>query len=129
MVMDNRTIFALSSGALPAAVAIIRLSGSRVRFVFEMLTGKPPEPRRTILTAIRDPESGDLLDTGLAVYFPQPASFTGEDVAEFHLHGGTAVVDGVLRVLSKLDGLRAADPGEFTRRAFLNGKMDLTAAG
>jgi tRNA modification GTPase len=118
------TIFALSSGRPPSGVAVVRLSGAASRASLEAIAGKLPEPRRAELTTFRD-VSGDVIDRGLALFFPGPASFTGEDCAEFHLHGGRAVVEALSSVLAGLAGLRPAEPGEFTRRAFLNGKMDL----
>lgn len=121
------TIFALSSGALPAGVAVVRLSGPRVRFVCGMILKKSPEPRRAAVAAIRDADGG-IVDRALVLHFEGPNSFTGEDMLELHLHGGRAVVARVLAMLGRLPGLRAAEPGEFTRRAFGNGKMDLTQA-
>ncbi len=96
-------------------------------YALAALAGPLPAPRQAVLRAIRDPESGELLDRGLAVWFPGPASFTGEDAGELHLHGAPVVVDAVQAVLMRLDGLRPAEPGEFTRRAFEAGRMDLTA--
>lgn len=121
------TIFALSSGRLPAGVAVIRVSGPQTRFTIETIFGKMLEPRKAVFGAFRS-QSGELLDQGLLIYFKGPASFTGEDCAEFHLHGGVAVVDRFLNELSELKGLRFAEAGEFTRRAFTHGKMDLTIA-
>ena len=120
------TIFALSSGVVPAAVAIIRLSGPGVRFALETMADGIPPARRAVLRDVRDP-GGALIDRGLVLFFPGPQSFTGEDCAEFQLHGGRAVIDRTLRCLSGLTGFRSAEPGEFTRRAFENGRMDLTA--
>lgn len=119
------TIFALSSGGLPSAVAVVRLSGPRVRFGLETVVGALPPERKAVLRDIRDP-SGDPIDRGLVLFFPEPASYTGEDSAEFHLHGGPAVVAQFQRCLAALDGFRSAEPGEFTRRAFENGRLDLT---
>jgi tRNA modification GTPase len=121
------TIFALSSGRPPAAIAVVRISGSRARVALEQLTGRVPQPRRATLARVRDPESGDAIDEGLALWFPGPHSETGEDMAELHLHGGRAVIGAVLGVLAKLAGFRHAEAGEFTRRAFENGRLDLTA--
>lgn len=121
------TIFALSSGGLPSGVAIIRLSGPKTRFGLETLTGLVPEPRQAIYSTIRDHDK-TLIDKGLTLFFPTPHSFTGEDVGELQLHGSIAVVEKVLACLGALDGFRMADAGEFSRRAFANGKMDLTAA-
>lgn len=119
------TIFALSSGAPPAGVAVIRISGPDVRNVLETVIGSISEPRRARLASLRGGDGG-VLDTGLVLYFPGPASFTGEDVAELQVHGGRAVVAAVLARLSAMDGLRPAEPGEFTRRAFVAGRLDLT---
>jgi tRNA modification GTPase len=120
------TIFALSSGGLPSGVAVIRLSGPRSRAVLETLCGELPVERVAALRAIRDTESGAVIDRGLILWFPGPASFTGEDSAEFHVHGGIAVVQAMLARLGRMPGLRMADAGEFSRRAFENGKLDLT---
>jgi len=124
------TIYALSSGKGRAGVSVIRLSGPETGPAILKLTRKTnlPVPREAQLCWFIDPDTEIRLDQGLLLYFPGPKSFTGEDVAEFHLHGGRAVLDGFLETLSKLPGLRSAEPGEFTRRAFDNGKMDLTAA-
>ncbi|MEI9927636.1 MAG: tRNA uridine-5-carboxymethylaminomethyl(34) synthesis GTPase MnmE [Sphingomonas sp.] len=122
------TIFALSSGAPPAGIAIVRLSGARAFDAVRMLAGTVPAPRRATLAALRDPASGELLDRALLLCFSGAASATGEDVAEFHLHGGRAVVRAVERALAAFPGLRAAEPGEFTRRALANGRIDLSEA-
>ena len=106
---------------------MLRLSGPAAGQALAALAGPLPEPRRAVLRSVRDPESGELLDRGLAVWFPGPASFTGEDAAELHLHGAPAAMDAVQAALMRLDGLRPAEPGEFTRRAFDAGRMDLTA--
>jgi tRNA modification GTPase len=120
------TIFALSSGRPPAAIAVIRISGPRARHALEALTGRVPEPRRAALARVRDSSSGEVLDEALALFFPGPNSETGEDTAELQLHGGRAVIFGVLDALGRLEGLRPAEAGEFTRRAFENGQLDLT---
>lgn len=117
------TIMALSSGALPSGVAVIRLSGPLVRSSLDSLAGNVPEPRLMTLRAIG---SDRRLDQGLVVFFPGPHSFTGEDCAELHVHGSAAGVKAILAELRAL-GLRLAEPGEFTRRAFENGKLDLLA--
>jgi len=122
------TIFALSSGAPPAAVALIRVSGPAAGNAIEALAGERPQPRRASLATLRDPGSNDVLDRALLLWFPEPGSATGEDLAEFHLHGGRSVVAGVQEVLASLPGLRPAEPGEFTRRAFENGRIDLSQA-
>jgi tRNA modification GTPase len=119
------TIFAVSSGAPPAGVAVVRLSGPTSRFVLETITGGLPAPRQAVLRNLRRPEDGNLLDRALVLWFPGPASFTGEDVAEFHCHGGRAVVGAVLAVLAGMAGCRPALAGEFTRRAFDNQRLDL----
>ena len=123
------TIFALASGSGPAGIAVVRLSGPATAAALEGLTGRaPPPPRRAALRRLRDPLDGSLLDEGLVLWFPGPASFTGEPMAELQLHGGRAVIAGVLATLGRFSGLRPAEPGEFTRRAVVNGKLDLTAA-
>jgi tRNA modification GTPase len=124
---DRDTIFALSSGRPPAAIAVIRISGPRAGFALETAIGRVPEPRRATLARVRDPASGEVIDEGLALWFPAPNSETGEDIAELQVHGGRAVIAAVLAALGKLEGLRPAEAGEFTRRAFENGRMDLTA--
>lgn len=126
--MDSAdTIFALSSGAPPAAIAVVRISGPGAFEAVRALAGQLPEPRRTSLRSLRDAEGG-LLDEALVLVFPGPATATGEDLAELHLHGGRAVVRGVEAALVPIPGLRRAEPGEFTRRAFLNGRVDLNEA-
>jgi tRNA modification GTPase len=127
MTSDRDTIFALSSGRPPAAIAVIRISGPRARVALEKLVGRVPEPRRAALARVRDSTTGDIIDEGLALWFPAPNSETGEDIAELQMHGGRAVIAAVLAALGKLEGLRPAEAGEFTRRAFENGRMDLTA--
>jgi tRNA modification GTPase len=124
---EPETIFALSSGRAPAAIAVVRISGPRARFGLETFIGKIPEPRRAAYATFRDPDSRETIDDGLALWFPAPASETGEDIAELHLHGGRAILAAVFRVLGRIDGFRPAEAGEFTRRALLNGKLDLTA--
>ena len=121
------SIFALSSGRLPSGVAVVRISGPRVRFVIETIIGKPLEPRFAAYKTFYA-RSRDAIDRGLAIFFPGPNSFTGEDCAEFHLHGGIAVVEKLLEELGTFPNCRIAEAGEFTRRAFTNGKMDLTIA-
>jgi tRNA modification GTPase len=124
---DRSTIFALSSGRPPAAIAVVRISGPRARLALERLTGRVPQPRQATLLRVHESASGEVIDEALALWFPAPASETGEDVAELQLHGGHAVIAGVLRALSTVEDCRMAEPGEFTRRAFENGKLDLTA--
>jgi tRNA modification GTPase len=120
----DETIFALSSAPGRAGIAVIRMSGPRAEAALRALIGHVPEARRAVLTSIRS-AGGEVLDRGLVLWFPAPRSVTGEDVAELHVHGGRASVAGVLAALAEIDGLRAAEPGEFTRRAFEAGKMDL----
>ena len=122
------TIFALSSGRPPAAVSVIRISGSRAHEAGARIAGSLPEARTAAVRELRHPVSGELLDEALVLRFHSPRSATGEDILEFQCHGGRAVVDGLLEALASLDGLRAAEPGEFTRRAFENGRIDLTEA-
>jgi tRNA modification GTPase len=120
------TIYALSSGAPPAAVALVRISGPKADAALAALAGRLPEPRAARLARLR--ADGEVLDNALVIRFPGPASATGEDVAELHLHGGRSVVAAVLAALGRIEGLRAAAPGEFTRRAFENGRIDLAEA-
>jgi len=127
MASDRDTIFALSSGRPPAAIAVVRISGPRARVALEQLVGRVPQPRRASLARVRDPATGGVIDEGLALWFPGPNSETGEDIVELQVHGGRAVIAAVLAALAKLAGLRHAEAGEFTRRAFENGRMDLTA--
>jgi tRNA modification GTPase len=124
---ERDTIFALSSGRPPAAIAVVRISGPRAGFALEKLIGRIPQVRHATLARVRDPATGDVIDEGLALWFPGPNSETGEDVVELQVHGGRAVIAAVLAALGKLAGLRPAEAGEFTRRAFENGRMDLTA--
>ncbi len=143
--MDDRTIYALGtptpSRAAPGALSVIRLSGSRASDALIFLTERLayargysardpalPEPRRMTVRPVVDPVSGETIDRGLAVWFAAPNSETGETMAELHLHGGRAVVNAVLAALAKLEFCRLAEPGEFTRRAFENNKLDLTEA-
>jgi tRNA modification GTPase len=122
----NDTIFALSSGRPPAAIAVVRVSGPRTRIALEQLIRRTPEPRKATLANVRNPATGDLIDQALVLWFPGPRSETGEDVAEIQLHGGHAVIAAVLSALGRIEGLRLAEPGEFTRRAFEHGQLDLT---
>ncbi len=123
------TIFALSSGHGTAGVAVVRLSGPDALKALSLLTsGKVPTARHAVVRVLLDPETSERLDQALVIAFPGPASFTGEDVVELHLHGGRAVLEGVLSALGNMDGLRPAEAGEFSRRAFENGKLDLTEA-
>jgi tRNA modification GTPase len=123
------TIYAPASGAGPSGIAVIRLSGPDTATALRALTGRePPPPRRASLRRLADPATGQALDEGLVLWFPEPRSFTGEPMAELQLHGGRAVVEAALGALARLPGLRPAAPGEFSRRAVLNGRLDLTAA-
>ncbi len=128
MAGDADTIFALASAAGRAGIAVVRISGPRVRSVLERLGRVVPTPRVATRVRLLEPTDSTVLDCGLALWFPEPRSFTGEDVAELHLHGGRAVIAGVLAALGREHGCRLAEPGEFTRRAFENGKLDLTEA-
>ena len=122
----RETIYALSSGRPPAAIAVVRISGPRAGAALKALTGRIPDPRKAALARVRG-RDGEIVDQALALWFPGPQSETGEDVAELQLHGGHAVVAAVFAALAQIDGLRPAEAGEFTRRAFENGKLDLTA--
>lgn len=124
--MSGDTIFALATPRGRSAVAVVRMSGTGVRFALETLVGAVPTARRASLRRVTEPGTGDLLDQAIVIWFPSPKSFTGEDMAELHLHGGRAVLQGIVNALSGF-GFRIAEPGEFTRRAFGNGKSDLTA--
>ncbi len=121
------TIFATATAAGRAGLAVVRVSGPGAGDALAALAGETPPARRAVRRRLRHPVSGAALDDALVLWFEGPASFTGEDVAEFHLHGGRAVAAAVLDALAALPGLRPAEPGEFTRRAFDNGKLDLTA--
>lgn len=120
------TIVAVSSGSGRAGVAVVRVSGSGVRFVLETFVGLIPKPRYATLRPLRN-GSGEIIDMALVLFFPSPASFTGEDVAEFHVHGSRAVLAALLSALTAIPGVRLAEAGEFTRRAFEAGKLDLAA--
>ena len=122
----NDTIFAPATAAGRAAVAVVRLSGPRTAAALRALAGRLPPPRRASLRRLFGPDGAEL-DRGLVLWFPAPNSYTGEDAAELHLHGGRAVVGGVIEALAGL-GLRLAEPGEFTRRAFEHGRLDLAQA-
>jgi tRNA modification GTPase len=122
----RHTIYALSSGRPPAAIAVVRISGAAAGEALKTVIGKIPEPRTATLGRVRG-INGEIIDEALILWFPAPHSETGEDVAELQLHGGRAVVASVFAALSRVPGLRPAEAGEFTRRAFENGKLDLTA--
>ena len=123
---EKDTICALASAPGRAGVAVIRVSGPAAGDAMRALCGPPPPPRQAALRKMKDPRSGEVLDRGLALWLPGPASFTGEDIAELHVHGGRAVVGRLIDALLSVKGLRLAEPGEFARRAFENGRIDLT---
>jgi tRNA modification GTPase len=123
----DQTIFALSSGRTPSAIALVRVSGSQAGIVLQGLAGKLPAARLATRVVLRDAESQPI-DDAVVLWFPGPASATGEDVSEFHVHGGRAVLASLFAGLAKFEDVRPAEPGEFTRRAFENGKLDLTEA-
>lgn len=128
MVGVGDTIVALSSGHPPAGIAVIRVSGPRALAAAEAMAGPLPPPRTAGLRHFRDPADGETIDQGLLLTFPGPGSATGEDIAEFQGHGGRAVVARLIAALTAIDGLRLAEPGEFTRRALEHGRIDLTEA-
>ena len=123
----EQTIFALSSGRLPAAISIVRVSGPQASTALEILAGRLPESRIATRVLLRD-RQGQPIDDAITLWFPGPNSATGEDVAEFHIHGSRAVQAALFAALGAIENVRAAEPGEFTRRAFENGKLDLTEA-
>jgi tRNA modification GTPase len=123
----DQTIFALSSGRPPSAIAIVRISGPQAGAALTSLAGKIPLPRIATRILLRGCDR-EPIDDAVVLWFPGPASVTGEDVAEFHVHGGRAVVTALFTAVSRIENVRAAEPGEFTRRAFENGKLDLTEA-
>jgi len=125
--MTDGTIFALASGRGRSGVAVVRVSGPGTDHLVKTLAGDLPRPRTAVLRALRDPADGSVIDRGLVLWFPAPASFTGEDMAEFHVHGGPAVIEAVLAALGRDGAAMPAEAGAFTRRAFENGKLDLTA--
>lgn len=122
------TIFAPATPPGRSGVAVLRISGKEAGQVFDLFALPHPLPRMATLACLKDPMSGEMIDQALLFWFPAPSSFTGEDVVELHLHGSRAVMGEMLRLLSKQEGFRLAEPGEFSRRAFMNNKMDLTAA-
>ena len=125
---ERETIFALSSGRPPAAISVIRISGPRAHEAGRRLAGELPIARMAAVRELRHPCTGELLDEALVLRFDSPASSTGEDCVEFQCHGGRSVVDAILGALRLVEGTRAAEAGEFTRRAFANGRIDLTEA-
>ncbi len=127
MTATRPTIFARSTGALPSAIAIVRISGPSAGAALATLSGQSlPTPRTAVVRRLRDPQTSALLDTALVLWLPGPETATGEDLAELHLHGGRAVVAAVEQALASLPELQPAEPGAFTRRAFENGRLDLT---
>ncbi len=127
MTVSSDTIYALSSGSVPAAIGVVRISGPQARAALQALVGRVPESRRAMLATIRDPRTRETIDQALVLFFEGPNSETGEDVVELQLHGGRAVIAATFAALSRMPGLRPAEGGEFTRRGFENGKLDLTA--
>ena len=123
----DQTIFALSSGRPPSAIALVRVSGPQAGKIVTALVGKLPSPRTATRALLRDVGQRPI-DDAVVLWFPGPASATGEDVAEFHVHGGRAVLAALFAALGEFENVRPAEPGEFTRRAFENGKLDLTEA-
>jgi tRNA modification GTPase len=123
----EQTIFAVSSGRPPSAIAVVRVSGAKAGAALEKIAGGIPAARKAKRALLRD-RLGEAIDDAIVLWFPSPASATGEDVAEFHVHGGRAVLNALFAALSSIDNVRTAEPGEFTRRAFENGKIDLTEA-
>src|SRR5580765_7837437 len=124
---QEQTIFALSSGRPPSAISIVRVSGPQAGTALKSLAGKIPVPRMATRALLRDARQQPI-DDAVVLWFPGPGSATGEDVAEFHVHGGRAVLAALFAALGAFDHVRAAEAGEFTRRAFENGKLDLTEA-
>jgi tRNA modification GTPase len=124
--VTRATIFAPATAAGKSGVAIIRISGPAAGAAMAALAGKLPPPRIAARARFRDPAGGAVIDDGFALWFPAPGSFTGEDVGELHVHGSRAVLAALIAALGRLPGLRLAEPGEFTRRAFDAGKLDLT---
>ena len=123
------TIYALASGSGISGVAVIRVSGDNVKRVIKLLTGKElPSPRVATLRKISNINTSELIDEGIIIWFPGPESYTGEDMAEIHVHGSIAVVRSILDQLSKFEDCRLAEPGEFTKLAFQNNKIDLLKA-
>ena len=123
---SSQSIFALSSGSLPSAISVVRISGPSTKKALSLLIDKIPEPRYMTYSEIKSPKTKEIIDIALIVYFPSNLSMTGEDLAEFHLHGSVAVIDDFLLALSSIAGLRPAEAGEFSKRALINGKMELT---
>src|SRR5210317_1075914 len=123
------TIYALSSGPEVSGIAIIRISGSKTPEILEKLTGKPiPKPRMATLRKINKINTSELIDEGIILWFPGPESYTGEDMAEIQVHGSKAVIDALHSSISNIENCRLAEPGEFTKLAFQNGKINLLKA-
>ena len=123
------TIYALSSGPGLSGIAVIRISGSQVKEIVKLTTnGKLPKPRQATLKKFTKINKSELIDEGILIWFPGPESYTGEDMAEFHVHGSKAVIEAINLSLSKIEGCRLAEPGEFTKIAFQNGKINLLKA-
>ena len=125
---NSDTVFAVSSGSGMAGIAVIRMSGGKAGSVLASIAGSLPLPRRASVRQLRHPQSWEVIDQALVLWMPGPLSATGEDVAEFHVHGSMAVIDAMFEVFRSVDGVRLAEPGEFTRRAFVNDRMDLVEA-
>ena len=124
-IIEDQTIYSLSSGAGLAGVAIIRISGPQARICIEKMCRKPVPPRYAGFRQLYHPVSGELLDDGLVLWLPGPGTFTGEDITEFQIHGGRATITSVINGLAEIEGYRQAEAGEFTRRAFMNNRLDL----
>src|ERR1700749_2042511 len=122
------TIFALATSPGRAAIAVVRISGTGTRAMLEEIAGGVPAPRHAAHRRLRDPKSGEIIDDAIVLFFAAPQSFTGEDMAELQLHSGRAILATIFATLCARAGFRLAEPGEFTRRAFVNEKLDLTAA-
>ena len=123
------TIYALSSGPGISGVAVIRISGDQcMKILKEIAKISNPIPRTATITKFYKQESNEVIDEGIIIWFPSPKSYTGEDVLEFHVHGSRAVINSILETLSKINGCRIAEPGEFTKIALENGKIDLLKA-
>jgi tRNA modification GTPase len=125
---NSDTIFAVSSGSGMAGIAVVRMSGSKAGSVLASIAGSLPLPRRASIRQLRRTRSHEVIDQGLVLWMPGPLSATGEDVAEFHVHGSAAVIDALFEIFRSVAGVRLAEPGEFTRRAFVNNRMDLVEA-
>jgi tRNA modification GTPase len=122
------TIYAPASATAKAGITVIRISGPNTKYAIECLGSNVGQPRFAKLAKIFHPQTKNLIDECVTIYYQEPASFTGEDIVEMNIHGGRAVLDLTLDALSKIQGLRVAEPGEFSKRRFMNGKMDLTQA-